>query len=43
MKMANVDEPRRAYTDLPATDIFPTLPGTDRHIVRDRFLLRKTK
>ena len=34
---------RRAYTDLPATDIFPTLPGTDRHIVRDRFLLRKTK
>lgn len=34
---------RRKYTELPATDIFPSLPGTDRHIVRDRFLLRKTR
>ena len=34
---------RRKYTDLPDTDIFVSLPGTDRHIVRDRFLLRKTK
>ena len=34
---------RRKYTDLPDRDIFVSLPGTDRHIVRDRFLLRKTK
>lgn len=34
---------RCKYTDLPDTDIFVSLPGTDRHIVRDRFLLRKTK
>ncbi len=34
---------RRKYTDLPDTDIFVSLPGTDRYIVRDRFLLRKTK
>lgn len=34
---------RSKYTDLPDTDIFVSLPGTDRHIVRDRFLLRKTK
>ena len=34
---------REKYTDLPDFNIFPSLPGTGRCIVRDRFLLRKTK
>ncbi|MBD5203639.1 MAG: glycosyltransferase family 2 protein [Bacteroidales bacterium] len=34
---------RKKYTDLPASDYLSTLPGADRLIVVDRFLLRKKK
>lgn len=34
---------KRNYTNLPDSDIFPSLPGTRRHIVIDRFLLNKKK
>lgn len=34
---------RRRYTSLPEVDIFSVIPGTGRHIVRDRFLLGKKK
>lgn len=34
---------RNNYTELPDTDIFASLPGTNRYIVRDRFLLGKKR
>lgn len=34
---------RNNYTELPDTDIFASLPGTHRYIVRDRFLLGKKR
>lgn len=32
---------RKDYTDFPATDTLSTLPGSDRYIVFDHFILRK--
>ncbi len=34
---------KKSYSELPADDIFPRLPGTDRYAVASRYLLGKNK